>query len=100
MPNSRLAPVHPGDILRTEFFEPRKLTSYRVAKDLGVTLPRLNDILLKKRGISIEMGLLLAHYFGTTEDFFVTLQCEYDRRTCKQKLRGRLQKLKPLAKMT
>ena len=98
MSKTKLSPVHPGDILKSEFLQPRKLTAYRVAKDLGVTLPRLNDILLKKRGISVEMSVLLAHYFGTTDDFFATLQCEYDRRTCEARLKHRLQKLKTLPK--
>ena len=87
---------HPGAILRVEFFEPLQLTAYRVAKELAIPTPRLNDILLEKRGISAEMGVLLALYFGTSSDFFVNLQCDYDRRIAERKLGGKLRQLRTL----
>ena len=94
----KLVPVHPGAILRQEFLEPLGITAYRVAKDLEIPLPRINDIVLEKRGISAEMGVLLAHYFGTTEQFFMNLQCDYDRRMAHAALSGKLAKIKPRAR--
>ncbi|MET0292669.1 MAG: HigA family addiction module antitoxin [Steroidobacteraceae bacterium] len=94
--SSKLAPAHPGEIVRADFFAPHSLTAYRVAKDLGITLPRLNDILLGKRGISPEMAVLLAAYFGTSDAFFMNLQCDYDRRIAQERLRFKLRKIKPL----
>jgi hypothetical protein len=44
--------IHPGEILKTEFMEPLGLSSYRLAKDLHVSAPRVNDIVLGKRSIS------------------------------------------------
>ena len=98
MPGKKLVPMHPGEIVREEFLEAMGITAYRVAKELDVPLPRLNDIVLGKRGISAEMGVLLAHYFGTTEEFFLILQCDYDRRMAHAALSGKLAKIKPRPK--
>ena len=100
MPNRKLVPAHPGAILREEFLEALGVTAYRVAKDLEIPAPRVNDILLEKRGISPEMGVLLAHYFGTSEQFFMNLQCDYDRRVAHDALSRKLAKIKPRAKVS
>lgn len=97
-PRIPLAPAHPGEIIRLDFLLPHGITAYRVAKDLEITLPRLNDILLGKRGISAEMAVLLAVYFGTSDAFFMNLQCDYDRRMARQRLRGKLRRIRPLPK--
>jgi addiction module HigA family antidote len=56
--------IHPGDILFTEFMEPMGLTSYRLAKELGVPLPRVYDIVKGKRSISADTALRLGAFFG------------------------------------
>jgi antitoxin HigA-1 len=96
MPNKKLEPAHPGAILREEFLEVLGVTAYRVAKELNVPLPRLNDIVLEKRGISPQMGVLLARYFDTSDQFFLNLQCDYDRRLAHVALGSKLAKIKPL----
>lgn len=98
MAKKKLAPAHPGVILKERFLRPWNVTPYRVAKELGVPLPRLNDIVLGKRGISVEMGVLLARYFGTTDEFFINLQSDYDRRIAQVALSAKLAKIKPLVK--
>ena len=65
----RLAPVHPGKILRDEFLEPMALSVYRLAQAIRVSRPRLNDIVLGRRGITVDTALRLRRYFGTTPDF-------------------------------
>lgn len=71
--------VHPGEILREEFMKPLKLTSYRVAKDLRVSLPRVNDLVREKRAITADMALRLARYFeGTTAQYWMTLQTNFE----------------------
>jgi addiction module HigA family antidote len=95
MPRKKLIPAHPGAVLRAEFLEAQDLSVYRVAKDLNVPLPRLNDIVLEKRGISPEMSVLLARYFNTSNDFFANLQCEYDRRRAELALARELAQIKP-----
>ena len=66
--------VHPGEILRKEFLEPMGISAYRLAVDLRVSPPTVNDIVREKRGISPEMAARLAKYFGTSEQFWLNLQ--------------------------
>ncbi len=74
----RIAPVHPGDILRTEFLEPMGMSVYALAKAIKVTRSRVNDIALGRRAISADTALRLACYFGTTPEFWVNLQSRHD----------------------
>lgn len=86
---------HPGAILREEFMEPVTLTPYKLAKALGVPLPRVNDIVLEKRSISAEMGLLLSAYFGTTDQYWINLQADYDRRLARARIEKKLKSIRP-----
>ena len=97
MRKSKVSRSHPGSIVREHFIRARGVTPYRVAKELGVPLPRLNDIVREKRSISMEMGVLLARYFGTSDDFFINLQSDYDRLNAVAALREKLASIKPLA---
>ena len=70
--------IHPGDILKTEFMEPLGLSSYRLAKDLHVSAPRVNDIVLGKRGITADTAMRLSAYFGTSAQLWLNLQNRHD----------------------
>jgi antitoxin HigA-1 len=70
--------VHPGEILRTEFMEPMKITAYRLAKDLDFL--GIYDVLRCKRAISAETALRLGKYFGLPAQFWMNLQTEHDLR--------------------
>jgi len=74
----RLPPVHPGEILRDEFLTPMKLSVYRLAQEIKVSRPRLNDIVLGRRGVTVDTALRLGRYFGTTPEFWLHLQTRYD----------------------
>ena len=74
----RLAPVHPGEILREEFLTPMALSVYRLARAIGVSRPRLNDIVLGRRRVTVDTALRLGRYFGTTPEFWINLQTRYD----------------------
>jgi addiction module HigA family antidote len=73
--------IHPGEILLTEFMEPMGLTAYRLAKELGVPLPRVYDIVKGKRAISADTALRLGAFFGLPAQFWMNLQIEYELRT-------------------
>jgi addiction module HigA family antidote len=75
--------IHPGEILHTEFMEPLGLTSYRLAKEIGVPVPRVNDIVRGKRSISADTALRFGVYFGLPAQFWLNLQNEYDLRNAK-----------------
>ena len=74
----RLPPVHPGEILRDEFLKPMNLSVYGLARSLKISRPRLNDIVLGRRGVTIDTALRLGRYFGMTPDFWINLQTRYD----------------------
>lgn len=87
----RIAPVHPGDILRTEFLEPRGMSVYALAKAIRVTRSRINEIAVGRRAISADTALRLARYFGTTPEFWVNLQGRYDLETAKHESGERIE---------
>jgi antitoxin HigA-1 len=70
--------VHPGEVLRTEFMEPMRITAYRLAKDLDFS--GIYDVLRCKRAISAETALRLGKYFGLPAQFWMNLQAEHDLR--------------------
>lgn len=72
--------IHPGEILEKEFLEPMGLTAYRLAKEIGVQQTRVSQILKEKRSITADTAIRLARFFGTTEEFWMNLQREYDLR--------------------
>lgn len=74
----RLPPIHPGEVLREEYLEPLGLSVYRVARELKIARPRLNDIVLGRRGVTIDTALRLGRYFGTTPEFWLNLQTRHD----------------------
>jgi antitoxin HigA-1 len=75
---TRLAPVHPGEVLLHDFMEPLGVTQHRLAVTIGVPPRRINEIVHHKRGITADTALRLARFFGTTPDFWTSLQASYD----------------------
>ena len=71
-------PIHPGEILREDFMKPFSLTAHRLAMELAVSAPRVNDLIREKRGMTGDMALRLARYFGTTPGFWMNLQSRYE----------------------
>ena len=72
-----------SEILKEEFMEPLGLSAYRLAKDIHVTVSRVQEILNGTRSISADTSLRLAKYFGVSEGYFLRLQMDVDLRTAK-----------------
>jgi addiction module HigA family antidote len=72
------APIHPGEVLRTEFLEPLGMSQYQLAKDSSVPARRINEIVHGKRAVSADTALRLARYFSLSERFWLNLQAHYD----------------------
>ena len=87
--------IHPGEILREEFLKPLKMSSYELAKKLCVPPPRINDIVLEKRGISADTAVRLAKFFRTTESFWMNLQAFYELRSARNRLAKELERIQP-----
>jgi len=88
--------IHPGEILREEFLKPMKLSAYALAKRLHVPPPRINDIVLERRGITADTALRLSRFFGTTEQFWLNLQNAYEIGRVKVELARELEQIEPL----
>jgi addiction module HigA family antidote len=71
-------PIHPGEILHEDFMKPFRLTGRRLAIELGVSAPRVNNLIREKRGMTGDMALRLARYFGTTPGLWLNLQSRYE----------------------
>ena len=91
MSEERLPPVHPGEILRTEFLVPLNISQYRLAKDIKVPPRRINEIVLGRRSITADTALRLARYFGSSEGLWLNLQTRYDLEIEKDRLGARLE---------
>ncbi len=91
MNSGRLSPIHPGEILLEKFLKPFGISQYRLAKDIGVSPRRINEIVHGKRAITADTALRMARYFGTSERFWLNLQTRYDLETEKERLGERLQ---------
>jgi len=87
--------IHPGEILREEFLKPMHLTANELARRLHVPAPRINDIVLERRGITADTAVRLARYFGMSEEFWMNLQLQYEVRTARQRLRRTIRKIQP-----
>jgi addiction module HigA family antidote len=67
---------HPGEILMEEFLKPMGITQYRLAKAIAVPLRRMGEIVAGACGITVDTGLRLSRFFGTSEGFWTGLQLD------------------------
>jgi len=81
---------HPtaGEILLEEFLKPMGITQYRLAKDIGVPQARIGEIVNGRRSITADTGLRLSRFFGTSENYWVGLQIDYDIAKAKDAMAG------------
>ena len=74
----KLPPVHPGEVLREEFMKPLNLSASAVARGLGIAPATVKSLILGRRNLTAELALRLARYVGTTAEFWIGLQGQYD----------------------
>jgi len=84
IPSNRKA-THPGLILLKEFLEPMGLTQKALAKHIGISVQRVNEIIKGKRGVSPDTAWLLSEVFSTSPEFWLNLQSVYDLSSHKPK---------------
>ena len=93
-----LPPVHPGEILRDDYLTPMGLSAYRLARELRIPRPRLNDVVRGRRGVTVDTALRLGYFFGTTAEFWINLQTRYDLDVADRTVRRKIeQEIKPYA---
>lgn len=74
----RLAPPHPGEILKEEFMTPLGLSINALARELHVPPNHISGVVNEKRGISAKLALRLARYFRTSPDLWLGVQLDYE----------------------
>ena len=93
----KLPNIHPGEVLQEEFLTPMGISQNAIARAIGVPPRRINEIVLGKRAITADTALRLAHYFGTSEQFWMVLQGSFDLEEARNKLGARLKQLERAA---
>ena len=88
---NKLHPVHPGEVLLEEFLKPMGLSQNRLAISIGVHARRINEIVLGKRRVTADTALRLSRFFGTSPQFWMGLQSDYDLDVAQDFLGERLQ---------
>ncbi len=88
----KLRPVHPGEVLLEEFLKPMGISQNRLAINIGVPARRINEIVLGKRGVSADTALRFERFFGTSAEFWLGLQSQYDLDVTAEELGERLKR--------
>lgn len=91
----KLAPLHPGEVLREEFMEPMDITAYALAKACQIERPRLERIVREQQGITADTALRLGKYFNTTPEFWMNLQTRFELEAAKQEIGDDLEEIAP-----
>jgi len=89
---NKMRPIHPGEILREEFMIPLALSANALAIALRVPAPRINDIVRERRTVTADTALRLARYFGTSAEFWLGLQSDFDMKIALAETGARINK--------
>ena len=88
----KLQPLHPGEVLQEEFLIPMELSQSGLARGISVPPRRINEIVHGARRVTADTALRLARFFGTSPEFWLGLQMDYELDTENDRLKGRLEK--------
>jgi addiction module HigA family antidote len=89
---AKQAPIHPGEILKTEFLDPLGITPYALSKNVAIDRGNLSRIINGKSSISADVALRLARFFGTSADSWMSLQARYDLEMAKDQGMRRIER--------
>ncbi len=89
--------IHPGDVLLEEFLKPMEISQNALARAIDVPPRRINEIVLRKRAVTADTALRLARAFGTSAQFWMGLQADYDLEEARKKSADAIQKVRPVA---
>ena len=92
----KLAPMHPGEVLREEFLLPLGLSSGVLAKACGVPRTRIERLSNEETGITADTALRLSKVFGTSPELWLNLQTDYDIQIAKRRMGKALAKIAPV----
>jgi len=87
LPKERIA-THPGEVLLEEYIKPLGLTQATLARELGISTNRLNELIKGKRGITADTALRLAGRFKASPEFWMNLQSAYELTEARMAMAG------------
>ena len=88
----KLAPIHPGEILREDFMKPLGISMNRLALDLHVPVTRIAEIAHERRGITPDTAMRLGRYFNTSARFWLNAQSSYDLEVAQDALQATIER--------
>jgi len=95
--SAKLAPIHPGEILREDFLKPLGISMNRLALDLRVPVTRIAEIVHERRGVTPDTAMRLGRYFSTSARFWLNAQSSYDLEVAQDALQSAIEReVRPL----
>lgn len=94
---AKLPNIHPGEILFEEFLKPMEISQNRLARAMGVPPRRINEIVHGKRAVTADTAIRLALALGTSEQFWMGLQADFDLEEARKSAEKALDKVEHLA---
>jgi len=91
-PKNGLRPVHPGEVLREDYLKPLNMSANALATALKVPASRVNDIVLERRGITVDTAMRLVRYFGGDVQSWMNLQTAYEVKVAQKALAPRIER--------
>ena len=88
-------PTHPGEMLLHEFLLPMKLTQQTLAGAIQVPYQRVNEVVRGRRGVTPSTALRLSRFFGTSPDFWMSLQLRWDLYHAQRAEADQIRKIRP-----
>lgn len=92
MASRKLKPVHPGEVLWHDFMEPLEISAYRLSKETGISAQHYGRIIKGTRGITGDVALRLARFFGTSAELWMNLQARWELDTAEDEAGREIEK--------
>ncbi len=93
----KLPNIHPGEVLFEEFLKPLDISQNKLARAMGVPPRRINEIVHGKRAVTADTAIRLARALGTSEQFWMGLQADYDLEEARKAVQSELKKVENIA---
>lgn len=91
-PKNAMRPVHPGEILREDYLKPLGMSSSALAAAVRVPASRINDIVLERRGVTVDTAFRLVRFFGGDVQTWMNLQSAYEVKVAQKTIARRIEK--------
>lgn len=91
-PKNGMRPVHPGEILREDYLKPLGMSSNALALAVRVPASRINDIVLERRGVTVDTAMRLVRYFGGDVQSWMNLQTAYEVKVAQKTLTRKIER--------